>query len=287
MKNNNSYKILLVLLYIVCGLTFIVSKYLVVSIEAPIYFFLRNFFAALFFLVVALWSRTLCISFERQLIAALLTGFLAGPLFDLWSLKYISSTHSAFLFGFSPLISSLFSHLHSPLYLHKTKFIVFAMIGFLLSFTPSFTYAPSLLPVFVCLCSVVLYSISWLFLNKYFIVSKSSIESVLFYLHAGAALGSFLLFPKVYSGVSTINSYAWIGILVSVFLSNIIFTYLYSYLLTLFSPVTLSLAGVLCPVYVSIMAWFFLGENIFTLRFILGFMISSYSFVMFLKKDTE
>jgi drug/metabolite transporter (DMT)-like permease len=204
---------------------------------------------------------------------ALFSIYLTNAL-EFWSLQQLTAAKTCFIYSLCPFFSALFSYLHFGEKMNRLKWIGMG-IGFL-GFIPvlamqkgsqelltSFQFLswPELAMVGAALCS----SYGWVLLR---VAVKDSISPLM-------ANGTSMLIGGLFALTHSYLAEAWQpipvasagylpfmqGIIVMTLISNILCYNLYGMMLKRFTATFISFMGLLSPVFASLTAWFFLGEQ--------------------------
>lgn len=194
--------------------------------------------------------------------------------FEFWSLQHLTAAKTCFIYSLCPFFSALFSYLHFGEKMNGRKWLGMA-IGFA-GFIPvlaiqkgsselltgfSFLSWPELAMMAAALCT----SYGWVLLR---LVVKDSISPLMangtsMLIGGLIALGhSYLVeawnpYPVTSSGFLPFAQ----GILIMTLISNILCYNLYGMMLKRFTATFVSFMGLLSPIFASINAWLFLGEQ--------------------------
>lgn len=197
---------------------------------------------------------------------------------EFWGLKYLSSSKTCFIYSLSPFLTAFFSYLHFKEKMNFQKWI--GMIIGILGIVPvlflqtgnenqagglGFLSWPALAVMGAALFSVY----GWVLLRLVVKDNKGEEVSPLvangYSMLIGGALAlihSFMIdtWNPVPVNINGIFPFAK-GILIIIFLSNILCYNLYGYLLKKFTATFLSFIGLLSPFFTSITSWLLIGEK--------------------------
>lgn len=215
-------------------------------------------------------------------------GIYATNALEAWGLQYLPAAKTCFIYSFSPFFTAILSYIH-----HREKITLKKFLGLLIGFLGFFPVLfmqsnsgmdfsrfrifaiPELSIVGAALCSVY----GWILLRR--IVKDGSI-SPLFANGMSMLLGGTLalIHSKIFESwnpipIATDKLSAFIpGIVGVIIVSNIICYNLYGYMLRHFTATFISFAGLLSPIFSSIISWLVLGEAINPILFISTFVIA-------------
>ncbi len=194
--------------------------------------------------------------------------------FEFWSLQHLTAAKTCFIYSLCPFFSALFSYLHFGEKMNRRKWLGMAVgfVGFLpvlaaqkgaseLLTSVNFLSWPELAMMAAALCT----SYGWILLR---VAVKDSISPLMangvsMFLGGLIALAhSYLVeawnpLPVSASGFVPFTQ----GILVMTFISNILCYNLYGLMLRKFTATFVSFMGLLSPIFASLNAWIFLGEQ--------------------------
>lgn len=203
-------------------------------------------------------------------------GIYATNALEAWGLQYLPAAKTCFIYSLSPFFTAILSYIHDREKITLKKFLGL-LIGFLGFFPVLFMQSnggidcsrfrifaiPELSIVGATLCSVY----GWILLRR--IVKDGSIVPVFangMSMLIGGILG--LIHSRIFESwnpipIVTGKLSAFIqGIVGVIFVSNIICYNLYGYMLKHFTATFISFAGLLSPIFSSIISWLVLGEAI-------------------------
>lgn len=283
----------LLLLYGLWASIFPYNK-LLLTISSP--FFLtgtRMTLAGAFLLIyLFIWKRSsLLINRQKVITISLLAiiGIYSTNVLEAWGLKYLPAAKTCFIYSLSPFFAAILSYIHGreKITLKKWLGLLIGFLGFLpVLFTKStkgnsccdvnLLGAPELSVIGATLCSVY----GWILLRK---IVKDGTTSPL------VANGISMLIGGILATVHSTIFDNWTPIPVApgklglflggtcgvIIISNIICYNLYGYMLKRFTATFLSFAGLLSPVFSSIISWILLGESLNPILIISTFVIAS------------
>jgi len=194
--------------------------------------------------------------------------------FEFWGLKHMTAAKTCFFYSLSPFFSALFSYLHFKEKMNGRKWLGMGIgfIGFIpvlasqkgseeLLSSLAFISWPELAIIGASICSVY----GWILLRL--LVKDQSIPLLM---ANGSSMIIGGIFALIHSSlvetwnplpVATENLPAFSqGLLILIFISNILCYNLYGLMLKRFTATFLSFMGLLFPIFASLNSWFFLGE---------------------------
>lgn len=214
----------------------------------------------------------------KQILSVSLLGlfniYLANAL-EFWGLQQMTAAKTCFFYSLSPFFAALFSYLHFNEKMNGRKWIGMGIgfAGFLpvlfsqkgsdeLLSSLAFISWPEIAMIGATICSVY----GWILLRL--LVKDQSTSSLM-------ANGSSMLIGGSMALVHSLFVDSWSpipvpldqlapfiqGTLIMTLISNILCYNLYGYLLTRFTATFVSFMGLLSPLFASLNAWFFLGEQ--------------------------
>ncbi|MBA3752332.1 DMT family transporter [Candidatus Dependentiae bacterium] len=268
---------LIILLYALCASTFTISKWGLAYSEPLFFVALRMLLAGIILGAYCIIQREpstlkdLWVNAKKDyllFVQIVLFHIYLTYVCDLCALKNITSIESAFIYNLSPFIAALFSYLWFSEYMTQKKWF-----GLLLGFvsmvyglinpsqtTEVFTHSG---PRLIMLLAVISSSYGWIVVRA--LVKKG--YSPVFINAFGMFVGGLLALVTSYATESwkPFPVTEWLpflqALLLLVVIANIIFYNLYGYLLKSYTATFLSFAGFLCPLFVAIFGYFFLGES--------------------------
>lgn len=296
----------IILLYALCATTFTISKWGLAYSE-PL------FFVALRMLLAGVILGGYCLIKKEFLITHELGKSLRRDWFlfaqivifhiyltyvcDLCALKSISSIESSFIYNLSPFIAALCSYFWFSERLSPKKwlglFLGFsAMVYGILDPSRSISLFEHSIPRLVTLLAVASSAYGWVVVRALVKKGYSPLFINGFGMFIGGALA--LITSYLFESWHPLPVTEWIPFLQAVIflvvVANIIFYNLYGYLLNYYTATLLSFAGFLCPLFVSLFGYFFLGESI-SIRLLIAFFFVCIGLFLFyheeLKEDAQ
>lgn len=281
----------LILLYGLWASVFPYNK-LLLTLSSPLFLTGSRMTIAgiLLLLYLFFWKRNSFIINGKKFIGICLLaviGIYATNALETWGLQYIPAAKTCFIYSLSPFFTAILSYTHD-----KEKITIKKCLGLLIGFIGFFPVLfmqsnggidhslfkvfaiPELSIVGATLCSVY----GWIFLRR--IVKDGSI-SPLFANGMSMLMGGILALAhsRIFESwdpipVATGKLSAFIpGIFGVIIVSNIICYNLYGYMLKRFTATFISFAGLLSPIFSSIISWIVLGEALNPILFISTFVI--------------
>ena len=278
---------LLILLSALSASTFILSKSLL-TCAPPIFIIGVRMLGAgfLFYLYYSLTTR----SDNRKpieyqdiflFIQTGLISFYFSFIFEIWSLQYLTSAKTAFLYNLSPFIASIFSYIFFNEKMTIRKFVGL-FIGFV-GFAPILLSNPAKEPIsFGCIswaelgmfCAVLCYTYGWIVMRR--LIKKK--YTATFVNAVGMLLGgvaaiftSYLIefkyfnpeLPKVISFIPVTNFLSFgLLMLALIFIGNIFCYSLYGYFLKKYTATFVTFADFTGPLFAALFGWVFLKETV-------------------------
>jgi drug/metabolite transporter (DMT)-like permease len=232
---------------------------------------------ALLLLYLLLFNRSALRIDKKQLISLIPLAFFSIYItntLEFWGLQYLSAAKACFIYSLSPFFAALFSYLHFREKMNRQKWLGLG-IGFLgiLPVLAQETGSEKLVHAFalfswpaLALIGATLAAVyGWVLLR---LIVKDQVTSPLMANGTSMLIGGLLAlghslivenwaplpiepghFPSFFKGV-----------LVIIFISNLLCYNLYGMLLRRFTATFLSFVGLLSPIFASLNSWFFLGE---------------------------
>lgn len=203
----------------------------------------------------------------------IILGFYANYIARFWSINHLSSTKSCIIFTLYPLVSSILSYFFFSERISRKQslgyvFGICSVAPILITASPA---SESLLrelwtyswPEAAMLVSVVADCYKWILMRK-LVLDTSSCPFMIngLCMTAGGILALITSVPI--EGIFPISSvWPFIGYLgIYIFISNIISSNLYSFLLRSYTVTFLSFAGFMAPLFASLYGWLCLNEQI-------------------------
>lgn len=268
--------ILILLLHIIYGATFTISKILI-SYATPILVIGIRMTLAGFLLVgfaYLLNKNRIKYSFYTisNICALAFFGIFLPYALRYWSLKYLTVLKTSLIYNLSPFISFIFAYLFLNERISWKK-IAGMTLGFLgvIPIIMAQSSAEESIKSFLfvswaeiaMLVSVSSFCLGWVILKKF--ISKESISS--FALNGRTMIiGGILslitscLFEQNLTIKDPVNFSFWLILII--LMTNVTCFYLYSYLLKKYSATLISLGGLLAPLSAGFTSWILLGEKI-------------------------
>lgn len=287
--------ILVLILYLFCGLMFTISKWALSSAE-PIFFMSVRMIAA--GVILFIWFLFREKNLNKKLLVhniikdkilflqLILFHVYIVYIFDLSALKNITSSESAFLYNLSPFVSAFFSYfmLKEKMTYKKWVGLAIGSSSFLSNFFFSF-YWPHLLT----LGAVISGAYGWIIVRKLvhdYNYSPIFINSIAMFVGGFLALITSC-FAEQWDPVPIYNVNTFIQSTVLIILvANIFFYNLYGYLLKFYTATFLSFAGFMCPIFTAILGVAFLQENV-SMNLVLSFILISLGLTIFYQEELK
>lgn len=206
--------------------------------------------------------------------------FFFAYIMEFWSLQYMSSSKTAFLYSLSPAIAALFSYyvFHEKMTFKKACGLALSLIGTLpvvIASSPSegFNLFFISLPELAIFSAIVSFSYGWVVIRKG--IKKHALP-IIFINGVGMFFGGIAALITSYLFETTSLNPAWISqwfpvtsllpfIGYSFFLilfGNIICYLLYGFLLQRYTATFVTFGELMTPAFAALFGWFFLGESI-------------------------
>lgn len=266
--------VLVILLYALCASTFTICKALLLYAKPLFVVGVRMLVAGLILYCYQWWStRSFRLFAWRHwflFLQIILFHIYFAYTLDLWSLQYLTSIQSSFIYNISPLLSALFSYLcfSEKMTLKKWIGLFIGFSGFLPEIFMNVQGAQThsiAIPALVLMGGVTSAVYGWIVMRtlvKEYHYSPVIVNGV--GMMGGGILA--LLTSLVYDGwheapVTNIAAFVKLLILI-VFIANIVFYNFYGYLLKKYTATLLSFAGFSCPLFAALFGWLFLGETV-------------------------
>jgi drug/metabolite transporter (DMT)-like permease len=280
--------ILIVFLYALCASTFTICKALLDYVK-PIFFIgIRMLVAGAILLAYSYWKNKAVFTIHKKdrwlFTQIVLFHVYFAYILDLWSLQYITSSKSSFLYNLSPFLAALFSYFYFSEKMTAKKWLGL-LIGFsgflpemLLKGSSGSIMGGSLLslPEIVLLVAVTSGVYGWITLRK---LVKDGDYSPIMVNGIGmvgggilALITSFWVEGWAVSPIFDFWPFAKLTALIIV-VGNILFYNFYGFLLTRYTATFLSFAGFTTPIFAALFGWLFLGEVVSWTFFISIFVV--------------
>jgi drug/metabolite transporter (DMT)-like permease len=201
-------------------------------------------------------------------------GFYLANVLEFWALQHLPAAKACFIYSLSPFFTIIFSYLHFGEKMNEKKWLGLALgfIGIipvlsqqtgaeeLLNAFGFFSW-PSIAMIGAALCSVY----GWVLLR---LVVKDQMVTPTMANGSAMLLGGVLaFFHSTFSESWTptpVSEWSpflgWISVMT--FISNILCTNLYGFMLKRFTATFLSFLGLLSPIFASLHGWLFLNESL-------------------------
>lgn len=267
--------VLILFLYALCASTFTICKALLDYVKPFFFIGIRMLVAGGILLAYSYWkdrSAFYVKKSDRWLFAQIILFHVYfAYILDLWSLQYITSSKSSFLYNLSPFLAALFSYFY-----FSEKMTTKKWIGLLIGFSG---FLPEMLfkgysdqassgfslsvPELVLLGAVASAVYGWIMLRK---LVKDESYSPMMVNGVGMVGGGLLALVTSYfvegwaeSPVMQFWPFVKLTALI-ILVGNIIFYNFYGFLLKRYTATFLSFAGFTTPIFAALFGWFFLGE---------------------------
>lgn len=267
--------ILIVFLYALCASTFTICKALLDYVKPFFFIGIRMLVAGGLLLAYSYWKNRSVFSIakkDRWLFAQIILFHVYfAYILDLWSLQYITSSKSSFLYNLSPFLAALFSYFY-----FSEKMTIKKWIGLLIGFSG---FLPEMLlkgtsaslndsfflsiPELVLLGAVTSGVYGWITLRKLVKDGEYSPTMVNGIGMVGggilALVTSFFVEGWAVSPIFEFWPFVKLTALIIV-VGNILFYNFYGFLLRRYTATFLSFAGFTTPLFAALFGWLFLGE---------------------------
>lgn len=186
---------------------------------------------------------------------------------DLWSLQYLTSSQSSFIYNVSPFIAALLSYFcfSEKMTWKKWLGLSIGFVGLLPEMISTSKAHVAAVPVVALLCGVGSAAYGWILMRT--LVKERGYSPII-------VNGIGMLGGGVLALITSIGFDGWSGTLVSnlwmfvqlitliIIVANLIFYNFYGYLLKKYTATFLSFAGLTCPLFAALFGWLFLGETV-------------------------
>ncbi len=267
--------ILIVFLYALCASTFTICKALLEYVKPFFFIGIRMLVAGGILLAYSYWKNRSVFTIQKKdrwLFAQIIVFHVYfAYILDLWSLQYITSSKSSFLYNVSPFLAALFSYFY-----FSEKMTIKKWLGLLIGFSG---FLPEMLlkgssiegsywlsfPEIVLLGAVVSGVYGWITLRK---LVKDGDYSPMMVNGVGMVGGGILalitsLFVEGWTVSPVFAFWPFIQLTTLIIIvGNLLFYNFYGYLLTRYTATFLSFAGFTTPLFAALFGWFFLGEAV-------------------------
>ncbi len=220
-------------------------------------------------------------------VAALCTTFINSFLKS-YALTYLSSTKAAFIGALDPLITALLAFLIVGDSINGKQFfgIALGMVGAaFISFDSQIITYQAALPLCAALSALVIGRYGWILSQKLLRttpITAPQLNAGMMLIAGGLALGCVLCYPTLLlSELSALNEpYLMGAFLFTIFIGNGVAYPLYAQLLQKYPATLVSLAGLLIPVFVTLLGMLLLGEQC-SVQLVIGALCICVGMVMF------
>lgn len=264
--------ILIVFLYALCASTFTICKALLAFAKPFFFIGVRMFVAGALLLAYSYWKNRSAFSIDKKdrwnFVQIVLFHVYFAYILDLWSLQYITSSKSSFLYNVSPFLAALFSYFY-----FSEKMTVKKWIGLLIGFSgflPEMFFNTSSsssfwlsMPELVLLGAVTSGVYGWIMLRK---LVKDGHYSPTMVNGVGMVGGGLLALVTSFfvEGWQVSPVFQWWPFIqltaLIILVGNILFYNFYGFLLKKYTATFLSFAGFTTPLFAALFGWLFLGE---------------------------
>lgn len=213
---------------------------------------------------------------------------------DLWSLQYITSIESSLIFNMSPFVAALFSFLWFGELMTTKKWYglllgTCSVLPLLMTRTGTevFFETSRIIPIIVLIGSVISSAYGWIVMRE--LVKKRSYSPIMvngigmFGGGLAALITSFFIEPWNPLPVTSWPNFIFFTAAI-IIAANILFANFYAYLLKRYTATLLSFAGFLCPVFATLLGWFFLNEPL-SWRFFFSFITVTCGLYLFYQEE--
>ncbi len=289
----------IVILYALCASTFTICKALLEYVKPFFFIAVRMLVAGGLLLAYSFWKDRNCFIIKKR--DWLLFGQIIlfhvyfAYILDLWSLQYITSSKSSFLYNLSPFMAALFSYFYFSEKMTTKKWLGL-LIGFC-GFLPEMIIKASSsslsatlflsFPELVLLIAVTSAVYGWITLRK---LVKDGGYSPVMVNGIGMVGGGLLALLTSYivegwqaSPIFDFWPFVKLTALI-ILVCNIIFYNFYGYLLTKYTATFLSFAGFITPLFAALFGWLFLGELV-NWTFFLSFIVVCIGLYIFYQEE--
>ena len=263
------------MLYALCATTFTICKALLEYVKPLFFVGIRMFVAGLLLLGYSYIQDKRAFFVHKKdrmlFLQIILFHVYFAYILDLWSLQYLTSFKSSFLYNLSPFLAAIFSYFYFSEKMTPKKWLGLS-IGFC-GFLPEIlanlsTQASSSLislPEIVMLFAVSSAVYGWVMLRK---LVKDGEYSPIMVNGIGMVGGGILALITSYfvedwtiSPIMQFWPFVRLTALI-ILVANILFYNFYGYLLTRYTATFLSFAGFTTPLFAALFGWLFLGEMV-------------------------
>ena len=262
-------------LYALCASTFTICKALLEFVKPMFLVGVRMFAAGVLLLGYAYLKDKKVFHIQKKdrllFLQIILFHVYFAYVLDLWSLQYLTSFKSSFLYNLSPFLAAIFSYFYfaETMTLKKWVGLIIGFCGFLPEIIANFSLKNSAgfisLPEIALLIGVASAVYGWIMLRK--LVKDGEYSPVVVngigMVGGGilALITSFFIEGWSVSPVTQFWPFVKLTFLI-IIVANILFYNFYGYLLTRYTATFLSFAGFTTPLFAALFGWLFLGEKV-------------------------
>ena len=289
----------IVLLYAVCASTFTICKALLAYVKPFFLVGVRMLIAGMLLLGYSYFQdkRTFWIHKKDRLLFVYIILFHVyfAYVLDLWSLQYLTSFKSSFLYNFSPFLAALFSYFcfAETMTLKKWVGLGIGFCGFIPEIIANFdrntfssaTFLPELVMLFAVSSAVY----GWVTMRK---LVKDGEYSPIMVNGVGMVGGGILALLTSYflegwqpSPIFEFWPFVRLTALI-ILLANIVFYNFYGYLLKQYTATFLAFAGFTTPFFAALFGWLFLGEQV-SATFFLSLIVVCFGLSIFYHEELK
>lgn len=285
-KYFNKYMILLLLVTIVWGSTFVIIKSVINELNEYFLVFARTFLAAIVMFIYLLVKNRKVLADRYSIARGLLLGFLLGAIYSsqVIGLNYTTTGHSAFITGVAVILVPVFLFLF-----WKQKFQRYEIVGVLIVFAGVFflTFTPGAeinIGDAITLITAVTAAFHFILAGKF--IKKADILSLITYQFVGSAgitFFAFLLSGDSWPELSSSSLYAifYLGLLGTLF-CYFVYVWVQKYV----KPMLVVLVFSLEPIFAGLFGYYFVNE-IMTLKELFGAALIICGIIYYKMKSTE
>ena len=267
---------LIVFLYALCASTFTICKALLDVVKPFFFIGVRMLVAGGLILTYSYFKDRKAFIIQKKdrwlFVQIVLFHVYFAYVLDLWSLQYLTSSSSSFLYNLSPFVAALFSYFYFAEHMtwKKCLGLLIGISGFLpeLLFhkvshgAGSFWFS---LPELILLGAVISGAYGWITMRK---LVKNGEYSPMVVNGIGMIGGGLMamitsLIVEGWSESPIFNMWPFLKLTALIIIvGNLLFYNLYGYLLTRYTATFLSFAGFITPLFAAFFGWLFLGEAV-------------------------
>lgn len=211
---------------------------------------------------------------------------------DFYIAQYVSSSKWALIHATTPFATALLSWflLQESLTLKKCWGLSIGLLGIALTFMQQNIQSVSggsviVLPELVLVCSMLAYSYSWIFIQKFTShYNLFFINGIITFLGGALALASSVIFESCIWECPIYKPYSFMLLLLIKIGIVIIGFPLYTYLLKQYSVTFLAFSSFLEPIFVAFLGWLFFSEVI-SIYFVIACIFLTFGLYMFYKEE--